>query len=66
MPDMNGFEFAEKVKLESGWKDIPMVALTSHATPEDIERGIEAGFNKYVAKFDKESLLSTISQTLHS
>lgn len=65
MPEMSGFEFAQQVKTtDSNWKDIPMVALTSHATPEDIERGIEAGFNKYVAKFDKDTLLSTISQTL--
>jgi len=66
MPEMNGFEFARKVKSDGSWKDTPMVALTSHATPEDIERGIEAGYNKYVAKFDKDSLLSTLSQTLNS
>ena len=64
MPDMDGFEFAEKVKQGSNWQDTPMVALTSHATPQDIERGKTVGFNKYIAKFDRDTLLNTISQTL--
>ncbi len=64
MPDMDGFEFAEKVRENSSWKAIPMVALSSHATEQDIDRGLEVGFSKYVAKFDRDTLLSTLSQTL--
>lgn len=64
MPDMNGFEFAEKIKADSKWQDTPLVALSSHATPQDIDRGLEVGFNKYIAKFDRETLLHTISETL--
>jgi two-component system chemotaxis sensor kinase CheA len=64
MPEMSGFEFAEKIKASSQWQDTPLVALSSHATPQDIDRGREAGFEKYVAKFDRDTLLSTLSQTL--
>ncbi len=64
MPDMDGFEFAEKIKTGSNWQDIPLVALSSHATPQDISRGLDVGFNKYVAKFDRNILLDTLSQTL--
>ena len=65
MPDMNGFEFAQHVNSEgSQWLNTPMVALSSHATPKDIERGMKVGFTNYVAKFDKDTLLNTISQTL--
>ncbi len=65
MPDMNGFEFAKIVKDEGGlWAETPMVALSSHATPEDIERGIASGFKNYVAKFDKDTLLNAIASTL--
>jgi two-component system chemotaxis sensor kinase CheA len=66
MPDINGFEFAERVKANSNWQNIPMVALSSHATDKDIERGKEVGFSQYVAKFDREKLLTTISETLSS
>ncbi len=65
MPDMDGFEFARVIKNGGGvWAEVPMVALSSHATPQDIEHGIEVGYKNYVAKFDKDMLLNTIASTL--
>lgn len=64
MPDMDGFEFAEKIKTDSQWKDVPLIALSAHATPEDKARGREAGFGDYVVKFDRETLLDVISQAI--
>ncbi len=64
MPDMNGFEFAEALRANPEWNDTPLVALSSHATPQDISRGTKVGFDKYVAKFDRDTLLSTLSETL--
>ncbi len=67
MPDMDGFEFAQHIKQKDNiWANTPMVALSSHATPKDIERGMEVGFTNYVAKFDKDTLLKTLSKTLTS
>ncbi len=66
MPEMNGFEFAEKVRAESSWQDTPLIALTSHATEQDIARGKAVGFSQYIAKFDRDKLLNTISETLLS
>jgi two-component system, chemotaxis family, sensor kinase CheA len=65
MPGMNGFEFASAVKSASRWQNTPMVALSSHATPKDLDRGRAAGFSDYVAKFDREGLLATLSETLN-
>jgi two-component system chemotaxis sensor kinase CheA len=64
MPEMSGFEFAEKVRAEGMWEGTPLVALSSHATPKDIERGRAVGFSDYVAKFDRDTLLNTLSETL--
>ena len=65
MPGMSGFEFAEKIKAEgSKWKGVPLVALSSHATPQDLDRGRLAGFDDYVAKFDKDALLKSVAQTI--
>lgn len=64
MPDMNGFEFAKEIRSTDGWAETPMLALSSHATEQDIERGKQVGFNEYVAKFDRGKLVETISQTL--
>lgn len=67
MPKMDGFEFAQKVREEtSQWKNIPMVALTSHATQQDIDHGMNVGFSKYIAKFDRDTLLSTLTDALVS
>ena len=64
MPGMNGFEFAEAVRSGGSWQETPMVALSSHATDKDFERGREVGFNDYVAKFDRDALLQTLAHTL--
>ncbi len=62
MPDMNGIEFAKAVRASDKWATMPMVALSSLASERDIDRGHEAGFNDYIAKFDKETLLRSLSQ----
>jgi two-component system chemotaxis sensor kinase CheA len=64
MPDMNGFEFAQELKAGDRWNETPLVALSSLATERDINRGHEAGFDDYVAKFDRETLLRSLSQQL--
>jgi two-component system chemotaxis sensor kinase CheA len=64
MPGMNGYEFAAALREQGKWADTPLVALSSHATPSDLERGRQAGFRDYVAKFDRETLLDSLNQTL--
>jgi two-component system, chemotaxis family, sensor kinase CheA len=64
MPGMNGFELAEQVKSDSRWQETPIVALSSHANPRDLQRGRDVGFSDYVGKFDRDALLTTLSQTL--
>jgi two-component system chemotaxis sensor kinase CheA len=64
MPGMNGFEFASTVKKAGRWQNTPLVALSSHATPKDLERGRVAGFSDYVAKFDRDALLSTLAEAI--
>ncbi len=64
MPGMNGFDFAQAVRAEGRWAKVPMVALSSHATEKDFERGREVGFTDYVAKFDRDALLQTLAQSL--
>jgi two-component system chemotaxis sensor kinase CheA len=65
MPEMNGFDFATKLRAEGGkWSDLPLIAMSSHATPRDFERGRQVGFTDYVAKFNREGLLETLRQSL--
>ncbi|HAY48598.1 MULTISPECIES: chemotaxis protein CheW [Thalassospira] len=64
MPGMNGFEFAEALQNDELWGEVPIIALSSHTSEEDFERGRQVGFSDYVAKFDRDALVSTLVQTL--
>ncbi|MFC7474425.1 chemotaxis protein CheW [Dankookia sp. GCM10030260] len=64
MPGMDGFGLARALRAEGPWRDLPLIALTGRAGPEDIERGREAGFTDYVAKFDRAALLDSLAQCL--
>lgn len=64
MPVMNGFELAEWLRADGRWHDTPIVALSSHATPDDFERGRAVGFSDYVAKFDRDQLLKSVAESL--
>ncbi|NQW01390.1 MAG: chemotaxis protein CheW [Rhodospirillales bacterium] len=64
MPGMNGFQFAEAVRADERWKKIPMVALSGNASESDLSKGRQAGFDDYVAKFDREALVSSLAQTV--
>lgn len=63
MPDMNGFEFAESLRNDDVWGNIPLIALSSHCSEAALERGRQAGFHDYVAKFDREGLIETLRQS---
>ena len=62
MPGMNGFEFVTEAKRHDTWRDVPIVALSAHGTTADLERGRAAGFDDYVAKFDREGLVQVVNE----
>jgi two-component system chemotaxis sensor kinase CheA len=63
MPGMNGFDFAKAVRAQDGkWSKTPLLALSSHATSQDLERGRAAGFDDYIAKFDRDALLRAVEK----
>ena len=64
MPGMDGFAFAEDVRKDSRWSAVPMVALSSHTQESEKARGRDVGFNDYVAKADRNVLVSTLAQTV--
>ena len=65
MPGTNGFDFVTKLREGEGkWSKLPVFAMSSHATPRDLERGRQAGFTDYVAKFNREALLNALHETL--
>ncbi len=64
MPGMNGLEFARRVRAETRWAGIPLIAHSSSATPGDVAAGREAGFTDYVEKSSREKLVTSIRRCL--
>jgi len=62
MPDMNGFEFAETIRADNNLSTLPIIALSSLVSPAAIERGRQAGFHDYVAKFDRPGLIAALKE----
>jgi len=64
MPGMNGYDFAAAVRSSKRWSKLPIVALTSNTSAQHIEKGRAVGFDDYVAKSDRDALLTSLAQTL--
>ncbi|MGO9356701.1 MAG: chemotaxis protein CheW [Xanthobacteraceae bacterium] len=62
MPNMNGFEFAEAIRADRKLGSTPIIALSSMISPAAIERGRQAGFHDYVAKFDRPGLIAALKE----
>src|SRR5512132_1550623 len=62
MPEMNGFEFAEVIRADHNLTTMPIIALSSLVSPAAIERGRQAGFHDYVAKFDRPGLIAALKE----
>jgi CheY-like chemotaxis protein len=51
LPGMDGYEFIRAIRtLGPAIRDVPAVALTAFARPEDRQRALESGFDEHVAK----------------
>jgi two-component system chemotaxis sensor kinase CheA len=64
MPRMSGFELTSAVRADSKLMHLPVVLVTSLASPEDRARGVEAGANAYIVKsdFDQSNLLEVLGR----
>jgi PAS domain S-box-containing protein len=50
LPGMSGIKAMQILRADSATAHIPIVALSANAIPRDIERGLEAGFFRYLTK----------------
>jgi CheY-like chemotaxis protein len=67
MPDISGFDFLKQLREAEGTKDIPVIFVTSHASPGFIEQAIASGVDGYVVKpFVPEALIKRITDVFKS
>ncbi|MES2701196.1 MAG: response regulator [Bacteroidota bacterium] len=66
MPQMDGYETARKIRENSEWKRLPVIAVTAKAMAGDREKCIQAGASDYITKpVDLDQLLSLLRVWLY-
>jgi len=64
MPELNGFELAKRVRSDSRFDRMPMLALTTQVDDQSRALGLEVGFAKYVGKINKFALRKCVEEAL--
>ena len=66
MPNMDGLTLTARVRQDQHYSDLPVILVTSLASDEDKQRGLEAGANAYIPKpsFDQRVLLETLQRLI--
>lgn len=66
MPEMDGYETMQRIRSQARFRNLPMIALTAKAMPEDRAKCIAAGANDYIAKpVDTDQLFSLLQVWLY-
>jgi two-component system chemotaxis sensor kinase CheA len=66
MPNMDGVTLIKRIRAHPRFANIPVLIVSSHASDEDHQLGLEAGADAYIVKasFDEAGLLNAVSRLL--
>jgi two-component system chemotaxis sensor kinase CheA len=66
MPNVDGFALTASIRAHPRLTNIPVLIVSSRASAEDHQRGLDAGADGYIVKtsFDEAGLLSAVSRLL--
>lgn len=66
MPVMDGYEVLRRIRELDRWKEIPIIAMTAYALPEERSRCLQMGMNDYLTKpIEPELLIKTICRWMN-
>jgi two-component system chemotaxis sensor kinase CheA len=60
MPKLDGLGLTARLRAEPRFATLPVLALSSLASEEDVARGKAAGVSEYLVKLDRERLLESL------
>ena len=65
LPGMDGLEALAHLKELEELTGVPVVAISAHAMPHDVQKALDAGFDDYLTKpVDMQQLLETVDAHL--
>jgi PAS domain S-box-containing protein len=63
MPEMDGYQATAKLRGDARFGEVPIIAMTAHATVEERQRCLVAGMNDHISKpIDPEMLFATVGR----
>ncbi|MEQ8801193.1 MAG: response regulator, partial [Haliea sp.] len=67
MPEMDGYEVLAALRDTPTLRSIPIIAVTANAMHQEVEQGMQAGFNDYITKpIQVGQFLATLEHWLHN
>ena len=65
MPNMDGLTVCETLRAQPETAALPIILLSARTRPEAVQRGLDAGANRYLGKpVGREELIRTIREML--
>lgn len=65
MPFMNGIDASKAIRRMNNTQDLPIIALSANAFPEDVQKCYEAGMSDFISKpFEPQALLKMLKSWL--
>ncbi len=65
LPNIDGYQVMTELRKYPELRDMPVIAVTANAMPLDIERGMNAGFLRYVTKpLDVTRFIAVVNESL--
>ncbi|HUI84879.1 MAG TPA: chemotaxis protein CheW [Candidatus Binatia bacterium] len=64
MPNMNGLDLTRHIRADNRIAKLPVIAVSSLASDEDMAQGRSAGVNDYQIKLDRDALMSRVHSLL--
>ncbi|MBI5407985.1 MAG: diguanylate cyclase [Nitrospirae bacterium] len=65
MPEMDGYQLCERIRMNDAIKDMPVVLLTTLSDTKDILRALESGADNFITKpYNEKYLIARIEQIL--
>ena len=61
MPEMDGYQATAKIRADARFENLPVIAMTAHATVEERQHCLSAGMNDHISKpIDPQALFDTL------
>ena len=62
MPFLDGLQLAAAIRADASMRDLPIIALSSLASEEDLARAREVGITEYQVKLERDRLLEKVEE----